>query len=80
MSITAPPNGRGRNPSRTTVDKNGNVWTGNRDEASGNSGSVVHVGLEENGECEDRNDNGIIDTSSGLGDILTWINSGGADN
>ncbi|MES9901613.1 MAG: PASTA domain-containing protein, partial [Sedimenticola sp.] len=74
------PNGRGRNPSRTTVDKNGNVWTGNRDEASGNSGSVVHVGLEENGECEDRNDNGIIDTSSGLGDILTWINSGGADN
>ncbi len=30
------PNGRARNPSRTTVDANGNVWAGNRDEADGN--------------------------------------------
>jgi YVTN family beta-propeller protein len=66
------PAGRGRNPSRTTVDFNGNVWAGNRNETSGNQGSVVQIGLEENGQCVDRNGNGIIDTSTGLGDILPW--------
>lgn len=74
------PNGRGRNPSRTTVDANGNVWAGNRGETTGNQGSVVHIGLEENGQCVDRNSNGVIDTSIGLGDIKPWSNSGGADN
>ena len=39
------PNGRGRNPSRTTVDLHGNVWAGNRDEAYGGKGSVVKIGL-----------------------------------
>jgi len=77
------PDTRWRNPSRTTVDANGNVWAGNRDESDdtgeGNKGSVVHIGLQENGQCVDRNDNGIIDTSSGLGDILPWSNSGNAD-
>jgi YVTN family beta-propeller protein len=66
------PTGRGLNPSRTTVDANGNVWAGNRNEGSGGSGSVVKIGLEENGQCVDRNANGIIDTSTGLGDILPW--------
>ncbi len=66
------PAGRARNPSRTTVDLNGNVWSGNRDESAGNQGSVVQIGLEENGQCVDRNGNGIIDTSTGLGDILPW--------
>lgn len=74
------PNGRARNPSRTTVDANGNVWAGNRDEADGNRGSVVHIGLVENGQCEDRNGNGTIETSSGLSDVLPWSNSGGADS
>jgi YVTN family beta-propeller protein len=74
------PSGRARNPSRTTVDANGNVWAGNRDESSGGLGSVVHVGLEENGQCVDRNGNGSIETSTGLGDIKPWTNSGGADN
>lgn len=69
-----------RNPSRTTVDANGNVWAGNRNEASGGMGSVVHVGLQENGQCVDRNGNGIIETSSGLGDILAWPNTGNADS
>lgn len=68
------PNWQPRNPSRTTVDKNGSVWAGNRD---GNS--VVYIGLLENGQCEDRNGNGVIDTSQGLGDIRTWTNTGGAD-
>src|SRR5262245_57837724 len=35
------PEGRSRNPSRTAVDRAGNVWTGNRSEASGGHGSVV---------------------------------------
>jgi streptogramin lyase len=73
------PDGRGRNPSRTTVDNNGNVWAGNRDEYI-TQGSIVHVGLEENGQCVDRSGDGIIQTSSGLGDILPWPNTGGADD
>ena len=73
------PNGQARNPSRTTVDANGNVWAGNRDESSGGKGSVVHIGLQENGQCVDRNGNGTIETSSGLTDILPWTNSGAAD-
>ena len=57
----------GRNPSRTTVDSDGNVWAGNRDEANGGRGSVVHIGLEENGQCVDRNINGTIRSIHGFG-------------
>jgi streptogramin lyase len=74
------PDGRGRNPSRTTVDSNGNVWAGNRNEASGGQGSVVRIGLLENGQCVDRNGNGVIDTSTGLGDVRSWSNTGAADD
>jgi len=35
------PNGMGRNPSRTTVDRLGNVWVSNRDEG-GSVGGVAH--------------------------------------
>lgn len=73
------PSGRGKNPSRTTVDLNGNVWAGNRAENSGGKGSVVQVGLLEAGQCVDRNGNGVIDTSAGLGDIRPWTNAGGVD-
>uniref|UniRef100_UPI003D0CF05F carboxypeptidase regulatory-like domain-containing protein n=2 Tax=Sulfurimonas sp. TaxID=2022749 RepID=UPI003D0CF05F len=73
------PSGRQTNPSRTTVDKDGNVWAGNRNETSG-KGSVVKIGLVENGQCIDRNGNGIIDTSTGLNDIKPWSNTGGVDN
>ncbi len=68
------PSGQPKNPSRTTVDMNGNVWTANRD---GNS--VVHIGLVEEDQCVDRNNNGVIDTSTGLNDIRPWSNAGGAD-
>ncbi|HEX6292918.1 MAG TPA: PKD domain-containing protein [Herpetosiphonaceae bacterium] len=68
------PEGQPKDPSRTTVDKNGSVWTANR---QGNS--VVHIGLLENGQCDDRNGNGAIETSTGYGDIRTWSNAGGAD-
>ncbi len=68
------PGGQPKNPSRTTVDNNGSVWVANRD---GNS--VTHIGLLENGECEDRNGDGVIQTSTGLDDLLLWTNAGGAD-
>ena len=68
------PAGQPKNPSRTTVDLNGNVWATNRD---GNS--VVHIGLVENGQCVDRNGNGLIETSTGFNDIKPWPNTGGAN-
>jgi RHS repeat-associated protein len=68
------PDGQPKDPSRTTVDQNGNVWATNR---AGNS--VVHVGLVENGQCVDRNNNGVIDTSTGFGDIRAWPNTNGAN-
>lgn len=68
------PDGQRKDPSRTTVDQNGNVWATNRD-----SNSVVHVGLVENGQCVDRNKNGVIDTSTGYADIRPWPNTGGAN-
>jgi len=49
------------NPSRTTVDLQGNCWVGNR-----GTGTVVKVGLYENGQYEDRNGNGTIETSKDL--------------
>ncbi len=88
------PRGMGLNPSRTTVDKNGNVWVANRDESGSvpagaitrglppvarSMGSVVHIGLRENGMCQDRNGNGVIETSTGLGDVKEWSNAAGAD-
>jgi hypothetical protein len=68
------PAGQPTNPSRTSVDGWGNVWAGNRDDSS-----VVHIGLVENHQCIDRNHNGRIDTSTGLGDVLDWTNAGGLD-
>ena len=91
--LTAPA-GMGTNPSRTTVDNNGNVWVANRNESgyvTANAiapgvppvnrymGSAVYIGLEEAGQCVDRNSNGVIDTSTGLGDIRGWTNTGAAD-
>ncbi|WP_417908620.1 hypothetical protein [Candidatus Electronema sp. PJ] len=88
------PDGMGLNPSRTTVDKNGNAWVTNRDEgqdvpagAVGSGipatdrpmGSVIHIGLKENGQCVDRNGNGVIDTSTGQNDVRGWSNAGGAN-
>jgi hypothetical protein len=97
------PNGRGRNPSRTTVDRLGNTWLSNRDEAEGGKGSVSRIGVVVGGTrvnsdgspnptgdflvgpfgyntCVDRNNDGLIATSRGLGDIRPWTNAGGADN
>jgi hypothetical protein len=62
------------NPSRTTVTKDGSVWSGNR-----NIAAVVHVGVAETAQCVDRNGNGVIDTSTGYGDVKAWP-SGDATN
>ncbi|MBI1761409.1 MAG: hypothetical protein HYR56_08240 [Acidobacteria bacterium] len=58
--------GTSSNPSRTTVDLQGNCWVGNR-----NYASVVEVALAE-ADCVDRNGNSVIETSrdtNGDGDI-----------
>ena len=65
------PTGQPKNPSRTTVDHNGNVWASNRD-----GSSVLRIGLVENGQCQDRNGNGVIETSTAQGDIRPWTNAG----
>lgn len=49
------------NPSRTTVDQYGNCWVANRQSAA-----AVKIGLFEAGQYEDRNHNGVIDTSRDL--------------
>ncbi len=77
--LTAP-DGHGKNPSRTTVDGDGSVWATNRADTVNNQGSVVHIGSLENNQCVDRNNNGIIETSTGLGDIKSWSNAGGVDS
>ena len=77
------PQNRSKDPSRTTVDHNGNVWVGNRAETNAvggvAKGSVTQIGLVENGQCVDRNGNGVIDTSTGLSDIKPWPNTCGVD-
>ncbi len=56
------PNGIGTNPSRTAVDKYGNVWIGNR-----GSNLLIKIGLYENNQCKghrtskDLNRNGKIE-------------------
>ena len=64
------------NPSRTTVDQEGNVWVGNRGEYNGSWGqtnnTITKVGLFEFGNCIDRNGNGKIDTSTGKDDVKGW--------
>ena len=62
------------NPSRTTVDNDGSLWVANRNH---NPGTVLHIGLVENNQCEDRNGNGVIDTSTGEGDVLSWDDESG---
>lgn len=62
------------------MDANGNVWASNRAETGSGQGSAVHIGLEENGRCVDRNGNTTIDTSTGLGDIRPWTNAASADS
>jgi len=54
---TAPSNVDG-NPSRISVDSEGNVWVGNR-----GTRTLVKVGLLDQDQCKDKNGNGTIETS-----------------
>lgn len=88
------PLGMGQDPSRTTVDKNGNVWVTNRAEggyvaqdaiapglpaSNRYMGSVIKIGLAENGQCISKHGDGVIRTSTGLGDVKDWKNTGNVD-
>ena len=75
---TSPTSHGNGDPSRTTVDKDGSVWLSNRSDVYEGAGSVVHIGLVENGQCEDRNSNGLIDTSTAQNDIKAWTDASGA--
>ncbi|MEM6990102.1 MAG: hypothetical protein AAF721_06385 [Myxococcota bacterium] len=59
---THPSNG---DPSRTSVSLNGDVAVANR-----NGGLVKFYANQ--AHCEDRNGNGMIDTSTGAADVLAW--------
>jgi hypothetical protein len=61
------PNGGSDSPSRTAVDLGGNCWIANR--AYGLQGTVVQIWMEGG---VDRNGNGVIDTSTGPGDVRPW--------
>lgn len=69
------PEGVYGSPSRTTVDREGNCWVGNRA-----CGTVVKMGLLEKGQYEDRNGNDIVETSRDLNgdgritgaEVLAW--------
>ncbi len=91
------PQGYASNPSRTTVDKLGNVWCGDR--VKSRPSCIVKIGLVVGGTrgrknadgsftpdptgqylappfsyntCVDRDGDGLIKTSRGLGNILAW--------
>ncbi|KKW16367.1 MAG: Cysteine-rich repeat protein [Parcubacteria group bacterium GW2011_GWC2_49_9] len=77
---TSPASHGNGDPSRTTVDKDGSVWLSNRSNVFEGAGSIIHIGLVENGQCEDRNGNGVIDTSSAQDDIGAWADASGDRN
>jgi uncharacterized repeat protein (TIGR01451 family) len=72
---TGPPGAGNGNPSRTTVDPEGNCWVVNRV-----TGTLVKIGLLEAGNDVDRNGDGLIQTSQDLNgdgnitedEILPW--------
>ncbi len=79
--LTAP-EGAPKNPSRTTVDFDGSVWVGNRDDIKIDGldmGHIVKIGTGLGHQWIDRNGNGMLDTSTGLGDVRPWPDCTGGD-
>ncbi len=79
--LTGPTNANGtplcgRNPSRTTVDFDGNVWAGNRDSNPDGKGSVVKIGSGFAFQWKDYDNDTILDTSAGLGFVKAWPDNG----
>jgi hypothetical protein len=65
---SGPRNRSMRDPSRTTVDKDGSVWLSNRENIGPHGhGTIVHIGLAENNQCKDCNGIPGIQTSTGVG-------------
>lgn len=61
------PDGRAGNPSRTAVDRFGNVWVGNRSEAASGRGSVAKIGLVLGGTRGRKNADGSFTPDPGGG-------------
>ena len=65
-------------PSRTTVDFDGGIWVANRNNVHiPGEGHVVKIGNGLAFQWKDRSNLGILDTSTGLGDIRAWPNADG---
>jgi streptogramin lyase len=60
-------------PSRIAVDLNGDVWVGNQA-----NNTLTKIGLFEAGDCVDRNNNGVIDTSAAPTDVRDWTGQWGS--
>jgi YVTN family beta-propeller protein len=67
------PLGQPANPSRTTVDQNGDVWVGNRDQGNGGLGSVAKLSANPTGTTS----TGVWNGSTF--NALAWTNAGNAD-
>ncbi len=67
------PNNMGGNPSRTTVDQNGDVWVGNRAQISG-GGSIVKISATPDGTTSTGEWNGVTFNR------LDWSNTGNVDS
>ncbi|MES2568426.1 MAG: Ig-like domain-containing protein, partial [Verrucomicrobiota bacterium] len=61
--------------SRTAIDVRGNVWIANE-----RDNSVVMIANPDGPDWVDRNHNGRLDTSTGLGDVKPWGNGNGTDH
>jgi streptogramin lyase len=69
--ITAP-YGTANDPSRTSVNRHGDMVVTNRNPNLTAAASVTKFAADED-DCVDRNDNGVIDTSAGPGDVKPWL-------
>jgi DNA-binding beta-propeller fold protein YncE len=65
------PYGTGNDPSRTSVNRHGDMVVTNRNPNLVSRPSVTKFAANED-DCVDRNENGIIDTSTGPGDVRPW--------
>ncbi len=78
-----PPGNQDSGPSRTTVDFDGGVWVANRNDLTNGQcdggppcGHVVKIGNGFAFQWIDRNNNSVMDTSTGLGSIKDWPDDG----
>ena len=64
---TAPQNTTGNFPSRIAIDSRGDAWIGDY-----RGGGIVKITQADTGRWVDRNHNGRLDTSTGMGEVLPW--------